>query len=385
MGATTAGPAMQSVLHIVENLDRGAVERWLVRMLAHARRRGMAPNWSFYCTLDRTGELERAARGLGARIIYSPVPIGSKIAFVRALRTELRRGRYTVLHGHHDLVSALYLVAAAGLPVKRRIVHVHNADEAVLTPNLVKQRLYREPARRLCLTLSDRVIGISGHTLDTFLGGRRRRPGRDLVHYSGVDATPFRAASGDRLGFRRRLKLPADALILLFGGRLVPEKNPLFVIDVLAHLRRIEPRAAAVFVGAGSLEPELQERARQCGLGDAVRLLGWRTDLPEIMSCCDWFILPHPEQPMEGFGLAVVEAQLAGLPLLLSHGIADDPLLPTACFRRLALADAAEHWAQAAQELQRGPRPSRRMDFEALKSSPMDMDRSLDELLGLYE
>jgi glycosyltransferase involved in cell wall biosynthesis len=372
------------VLHVVENLDRGAVEGWLLRMLAHARRRGAAIEWSFYCTLGGEGAQEKAARDLGARVIHSPVPIGRKIAFVRALRAELRRGRYEVLHCHHDLVSALYLVASAGLPIAPRVVHVHNADEAVPTPNLVKQRLYREPSRRICMALADRIVGISGHSLDTFLRGRRRRQGRDVVHYYGVDPAPFKAARADRTGFRFQLQLPQDALLLLFGGRLVPEKNPMFVVDVLARLRPIEPRAVAVFAGAGALEQEVVARAQQLGVGDAIRLLGWRNDLPEIMSCSDWFILPHPEQPMEGFGLAIVEAQLAGLPLLLSRGVADDPLLPTASFRRLALADGAERWAKAALELLRAPQPSREDAVTALRRSPMDMDRALSELLALH-
>ena len=375
---------MQSVLHLVERLDRGAVERWLLRMLAHARGRGVAVNWSFYCALGGEGAQDDTARDLGARVIHSPVPMARKIAFVDALRAQLRDGRYTVLHCHHDLVSALYLVAAAGLPIERRIVHVHNADEAILTPNLFKQRLYREPARRICLVLADRIVGISNHTLDTFISERRRRPGRDVVHYYGVDPTPFHAASADRLGFRHRLNLPPDALILLYGGRLVPEKNPMFVVDVLSRLRSMEPRVVAVFAGAGSLEQEILARTRRLGVADVVRLLGWRNDLPEIMTCSDWFILPHPERPMEGFGLAVVEAQLAGLRLLLSRGIADDPLLPTASFYRLALADGAERWAMAALELLRAPRPSRQDALAAFRRSPMDMDRALSELLALH-
>jgi glycosyltransferase involved in cell wall biosynthesis len=353
-------------------------------MLSHARRRGVAVDWSFYCALGREGAHDGTAHCLGARVIHSPVPMVQKIAFARALRAELRRGRYAVLHCHHDLVSALYLVASAGLPIKWRIVHVHNADEAVPTPNLLKQRLYREPARRICLGLSDRIVGISDHTLDTFLRGRPRCQDRDVVHYYGVDSARFEAALADRAGFRFQLQLPENALILLFGGRLVPEKNPVFVVDVLARLRAAEPRVFAVFAGTGSLEETVLARAQEFGIQNAVRLLGWRHDMPEILSCSDLFMLPHPEQPMEGFGLAVVEAQLAGLPLLLSHGIADDPLLPSASFNRLALADGAERWAKAAMGLLRAPRPSREGALAALRRSPMNMDRALEKLLQLH-
>jgi glycosyltransferase involved in cell wall biosynthesis len=372
------------VLHVVENLNRGAVENWLVRMLRHARKRNIDVDWTFYCALGQPGEMEREARALGARVIYSPVPLAAKMQFIRALRTELRRGNYNILHCHHDLVSAVYLVAAARLPIGRRIVHVHNADETIPTPNYLKQRLYREPMRRICLAMADHVVGISNHTLDTFLAGRSRRSGRDVVHYYGVDPTPFQNNTADRAGFRRQLGLPENALILLFAGRLVPEKNPAFAVDVLSDLQHMRPQAVAVFAGAGSQEQAVLTRARELGIDNSVRLLGWRRDLPEIMGCSDWFILPHPERPMEGFGLAVVEAQLAGLRMLLSCGIADDPLLPTASFRRLSLSAGPKAWAAAAVELSHVPTPSRDAALVALRESPVDLDRALQALIGLH-
>ena len=87
---------------------------------------------------------------------------------------------------------------------------------------------------------------------------------------------------------------------------------------------------------------------------------------------------------MEGFGIAVVEAQLAGLRLMLSRGIPDDPLLPTARVRRLSLAAGAESWAKAAVDLLHEPSPLRSEAFAALKRSPMDMDTALDKLLAIH-
>jgi glycosyltransferase involved in cell wall biosynthesis len=372
------------VLHIVENLDRGAVENWLVRMLRHARRRGVEIEWTFYCALGRRGVLDDEARALGARVIHSPVPVDQKINFARALRKELRHGAYDVMHCHHDLVSSLYLLAATGISIRKRIVHVHNADESLPTSSRLKQSLYREPMRRVCLTASDCIVGISNHTLDTFLAGRPRRPGRDLVHYYGVDATPFESIGVDRVDFRQNLKLPADAIIMLFAGRLVPEKNSVYAVDVLARLKRMLPQAVAVFAGAGSQEQAVLRRTQELGVECSVRLVGWRNDLPKVMVCSDLFILPHPDQPMEGFGLAVVEAALAGLRMLLSRGIPDDPLLPTAIYRRVPLAAGALAWAEAASELLAGPAASRNDALDALKASPMNMDRALKDLQTLH-
>jgi glycosyltransferase involved in cell wall biosynthesis len=353
-------------------------------MFEHARKREIELDWTFYSILEQPGAMEEKARALGARVIDSPVPIGRKVEFVRALRAGLRCGEYDVLHCHHDIVSAVYLLASAGLPIQRRIVHVHNADEEVLTPSRWKQLLYREPMRQVCLTMADRVVGISNHTLDAFLAGRGRQKERDHVHYYGVDTTPFENAKADRLGFRRELGLGENSQILLFAGRMVPEKNPLFAVDVLAEMRRMDARVAGVFVGTGSLDEAVRQRAAELELGTAFRHLGWRDDVPEIMSCCNWFILPHPEDPVEGFGLAVVEAQVAGLRMLLSRGILDDPLLPTASLRPLPLSDGPNLWAKAAMELLHQPAPSRAAAIAALRESPMDMDRALAGLLQLH-
>ncbi len=369
------------VLHVVESMNRGAVENWLERMFLHGRARGVALDWTFYCAHGQPGVLDARLREAGAHVVYSPVPLGQPLAFARALRREIARGGYDVLHAHHDLVSALYLSATAGLPVRRRLVHVHNADETVPTVGW-KRGLLRPALRWTALRLADRIVGISQHTLDTFLAGRPRRPGRDHVHYYGVDPAPFARATADRAAFRSGLGLATDARLLVFGGRLVPEKNPVFAVDVLAEMARRDDRVAGVFVGDGPLATDIVARAEALGVAERVRLLGWRDGLPAILVCGDWFILPRPETPMEGLGLAVVEAQLAGLRLVLSCGISDDTLLPGASVVRLSLAAGARAWAEAALALP--PAPGRTAAAAALAASPFDLDTALEDLVRLH-
>ena len=353
-------------------------------MLRHASKQGVKLEWTFYCALGQKGQMDEVVRELGAAIIYSPFPIGQKADFIRALRTELKTGGYEVMHGHHDLVSGLYLAAAVGTPLKKRLVHVHNADESVLTPQPWKQAVLRPLLRQTCLRLADGIVGISNHTLDTFLDGSPRRAGKDRVHYYGIDPAPFLVARSDRAEFRQELGLAEDALILLFAGRMVPEKNPLFAVEVLAEMRKRNPRVVAAFVGSGSMEQAVSDRANELGVGDACRFLGWRSDVPDVMSCCDWFILPRPEKPMEGLGIAVIEAQLAGLRLLLSRGIADDPLLPGSVWARLGLAEGANKWAEEALKLLDQVPPPPQMAAAQLAQSPFDMDFALADLLNLY-
>lgn len=373
------------VLHIVESLDRGAVENWLVRMLEYSKRCGNQLDWTFYCCLDRIGEKEGAALAANAKIVRSTVQIDRPISFVRQLRAEIKRGQYGVLHCHHDLVSALYLFAAIGTPIRTRIVHVHNADENVLTSHPLRKSLYKMIFRAICFLFADKIVGISEHTLNTFIRGRARRPNRDLVHYYGVEPDPSVFAAGDVVQLRRDLAVPLNSKIVIFGGRLVPEKNPVFAVDILKEILSVRQDVFLVFAGAGAEEENILARAAELSITSHVRLLGWRSDLPKLMSAADLFILPRPEHPMEGFGLAVVEAQLAGLPMLLSKGIAGDPILPRAKYRSISLRAAPSVWAAAAVDLLIGDRPSKCEAVADLYDSPMQMTGALRGLCELHK
>lgn len=377
------------VIHIVESLDAGAVENWLLRMLRAGRDLGEPLDWTFYSVLSRPGRFDDEARRLGATVINSPVELDDKLNFVRHLRRTLRSGRYDVLHCHHDVVSAVYLIAALGLPIARRIVHVHNADLHVPTGNRMKAALLREPMRRICLRFADRIVGISRYTLSNFLNRRTQRPDRDVVLYYGIDTKPYHAAASDRPQLLRSLDLPFDARIVLFVGRMVSYKNPLFVVEMLAKMLTCEPSAYGVFVGSGPLVDATVERAKELGLAEHVRVLGWRDDTVQLMQCADLFVFPRIEEATrdlgtEGLGLVVVEAQAAGLPSLLSLGIPEDAIVaPDICERR-TLRDGVFAWAAAARNLLARPRPDRTHALAVIESSRFSLEAGFRNLASLH-
>jgi glycosyltransferase involved in cell wall biosynthesis len=377
------------VIHIVESLDVGAVEGWLLRMLKAGQKLGADLDWTFYSVLQRSGRFDEAARAMGARVINSPVALDDKIRFVRALRRELRRGRYDVLHCHHDVVSAVYLTAATGLPISRRIVHVHNADLHVPTGSPRKAAFLRDPMRRLCLLLADRIVGISNYTLDNFLSNGSRKPRRDVVLYYGMDTAPYYAQRPCRQALRASLGLPNDAVILLFAGRMVDYKNPLFLVDVLDEIAEEEPNVYAVFAGAGPLEEKVRDRAQWLGVGDRVRVLGWRDDTVSLMQGADLFVFPRieaitPDLGREGLGMVVIEAQAAGLPSLLSQGIPDDAIVDTTLCKVLPLADGPQAWGAEVRGMLAAPRPDRELGLAAIESSEFALEAGFRNLVALH-
>lgn len=373
---------MKKVIHIVESLNRGAVENWLVRMFCHAQKKGMEFDWTFYCTIEDKGKLEPIVEKYRGKIIHSPYRLHQKMKFIKALRDTLKMGKYDVMHCHHDLVSAIYLMASAGINIPLRLVHVHNCDEIIPVENKLKQKIFRIVFRRICWAFADKNIGISNHTLDKFRLYKKRRKNIDIVHYYGIDPQPFETLVVDKPGIRKKLEIPENAIVLLFAGRIDNAKNPLFAIDVLAELIKIEPRTIGLFVGTGSLVSDMNKRAAELGITSKLYYRGWSNEIPEIMACSDLFILPHVESPKEGLGIAVIEAQLAMLPLLLSYGISDEPLLAGSKYVKLHLSRGAKVWAENAAILIENETKAK--SFTALRNSVFDMDFALNDLISIY-
>ena len=308
---------------------------------------------------------------------------------MRALRRVVREGDYDIVHSHHDVLSAVYLVAIAGLPVQRRIVHIHNADMSIPTSSHAKARMLRDPMRRLCLLLSDRIVGISKYTLSHFLGGIAPHTTRDVVLYYGVDTRPFRDSQVDRSAWREKQNLPSNARLLLFAGRLTTYKNPLFVVDVLARLLSSDPPIFAVFAGTGPLDDAIRSRANHLGVADRIRLLGWCEDTAALMRAADVFVFPRLEQEtadvgLEGLGLVVVEAQAAGLPMLLSRGIPEDAVVNPQLCEILSLSLGASEWARLVLEILERPPVNRSAAVEIVNESYFSLRAGFRSLMALH-
>ena len=101
-------------------------------------------------------------------------------------------------------------------------------------------------------------------------------------------------------------------------GRLSSEKNQAFAIEVLRELRRRGCDAILLLVGEGEDRDKLYELAKQAEVDEAVVFYGISDDVGGLCSAMDIFIFPSL---FEGFGIAVLEAECSGLPVICSDGV----------------------------------------------------------------
>ena len=111
--------------------------------------------------------------------------------------------------------------------------------------------------------------------------------------------------------------LPPEGPVVLFVGRLVGGKHPETVLDAFETVRAEVPDARLVFVGDGPMKGDLQERAGELSIGDAVSFLGYRPyeELPSIYRGADVLALPSET---EGFPRVILEALASGVPVVSS-------------------------------------------------------------------
>ncbi len=131
---------------------------------------------------------------------------------------------------------------------------------------------------------------------------------------TGMPAESF--IRGDGAKFRKRFNLPARAPVLLYVGRVAYEKNIDFLLRMFAKVRARRADALFVIAGEGPARESLTRQARDLGLADAVRFIGYldrRTDLPDCYAAGDAFVFASRTETQ---GLVLLEAMAQGTPVV---------------------------------------------------------------------
>lgn len=136
----------------------------------------------------------------------------------------------------------------------------------------------------------------------------------------GINLDKVRETSVDRKKKRASLGFTDDDIILFHSGEHSIRKNQKTLIEALSILKN--PKVHLVLAGDGSLKNYHQELADQACLHDQVHIIGFRTDIYELLKSSDIFLFPSIH---EGLGISLLEAMACGLPCVATEvqGIKD--------------------------------------------------------------
>lgn len=376
-GSSPSATDRPRVLHVLGSLDPGGVETWLLELARH----GDDSSWAFdFCLLGSekgayADELERR----GSRIWSCPVRRPE--LFAPRLYRLLRRTHCDIVHSHVHYFSGLVLrvARAAGVPI--RIAHSHNSHDGSSRswPRLIYRGLMKSLLRRS----ANLGLACSTPAAEALFGaGHQKNPAVHSAPY-GIDLEKVRRLQPDRIRLRNEFGVPAGVPVVGHVGRLEPQKNQDFLLEVAAATATVMPQTRFVIVGEGRLREQLEAKAEQLGLLPQIRFAGQRRDVSELMvGLFDAFLLPSLH---EGLPLVALEAQAAGLPLLMSDRVTEEAVVLPQTSCRYELEAGPEHWAVGLRRMLESKRLSPSEACRHLAKKGFGIGTSLKNLTARYD
>lgn len=246
-----------------------------------------------YIAFPRTAQLKKIFLDEEIDIVHNMIPTPSSIVATRAARTL----NIPVVNHSHTQPENLFLHIPQGpwlhflnRSFYRYMSWFYRKGDALIYPSQFSQQL-----------LAGIHADVSKHVIS-----------------NGVDRERF--APADTVEFLERFDIPKNKTLVLYAGRLHPEKSLDTLIAALPLILETSPDTYLLLAGFGHLESELRQQAKTLGVSDSIKFLGRVTDEDMVMAqhAADIFVLPSLAE-LEG--MVVLEAMAAGKPIV----IADSP------------------------------------------------------------
>ena len=276
--------------------------------------------------------------------------------------------RYHILHSHVPIYGTIFGCWAARFGIPIRIAHAHASDVDRLADAVKLSSVL--PLHRCVHT---HFAACSPPAARYFFG----RCSRVHIIRNAVDIRRYAFWPAGRDSVRRELGLDGR-FVLGHTGRFVVQKNHEFLIALFAAVCTRVPNSALLLVGDGPGVPQAKQRAEELGILHKVHFAGRRCDIGAVLSACDVFVFPSL---WEAFPFSALEAQINGLPCIVSRAVPNDVWL-TDLVRPMDLALGLATWVEAVLEA-RSQRDTTGQIRGALR--PFDVRQSIGEVESFYD
>lgn len=291
--------------YLIDTLVTGGAER-LVLTFAEAVRGRSDVALTVFVLSDLETPFLRRLRDTGTEVVLLPGRNLADVGRFRRLLAALRERRIEYLHAHLASSSTLgaYASRLLGIPF---VTTIHNVKPSV-------RRI--RPGRRLLQGLAMRLPGVNkiavGEAVAVAAAREIGRSGCRVVPNAVSETVVAPAGARDRL--RAELGLAEGDVALVCVGAIIGQKAHEVLLDAFAEVRAQLPAAVLLLVGDArdsQRHAALLAQAEALGLGDSLRFLGMRSDIPEVLAASDLFV---SSSHWEGAPVSLLEAMANGLP-----------------------------------------------------------------------
>lgn len=314
------------VIHIMKAVGVAGAERHLLLLAAGLRARGIDVQILLLVEPDKPlDDFGAAAAAQGIPLQRLVIRHDLDPTILPALWRHLRRLKPDVAHTHL-LHADLYGIPAAKLAGVPAIVSSRHND------NRFRRGRVFSAVNRILWQMCDAGIGISDAIRRFCIEVEGASPAKMHTIYYGLDAEALpdrtrqasqrtRQASSLQVvpsdtSIRRELGIADDAPAAGMVCRLIEQKGVTYALQAFARVADQFPAARLVIAGDGILRGQLEAEADSLGISGRVHWLGWRPDSAAVLASLDLLLMPSL---WEGFGLVLLEAMAAHLPIIGSR------------------------------------------------------------------
>ena len=251
--------------------------------------------------------LEARSQGFATESLEMRRGVPDPRGLARLVR-QVRAWKPDVVHSHMVHANLMARALRVLVPVPVVVSTIHNIYEG--------GPLWMA-AYRLTNRLVDHMTIISEAAAERFIGERIVPKDMLTVVPNGVDTDRLKnVPAGSREAVRSAAGVADGEFVWLAVGRFEIAKDYPNMLHAFARVRGSRPDAVLLLVGRGALQEETEGLVRQLGLEGAVRFLGVRNDIPEVMSAGDGYVM---SSAWEGMPMVLLEAAAAGLPIVATR------------------------------------------------------------------
>ena len=281
----------------------------------------VACNFQFGSTItqEKIEKLKQELRNLSVE--YHDIPIPRKISNIKDLNKSFKltkklmnKENYNLIHCHSPIGGVICRIANKNSNNYKnsKMIYTAHGFHFFKGNSIMKNFIFRS-IERYCARLSDIIITINKEDYIAAQKFKLKNDGKvEYVPGIGINLDFINTAIGDKFRLCKEINVSKDSILLLSVGELSKRKNHIVMINALKGLPN---NVHYLICGKGDLEKSYRELSQRLGVSDRVHLLGFRSNIIEIMKSRDIFIFPSLQ---EGLPVALMEAMACGLPCIAS-------------------------------------------------------------------
>ena len=359
------------VLHLVSRLSYNTgVMNVLINYYRHIDH--SCVQFDFVYFLDSDESLVKEVESTGGRIYCIPKPSHNLKVQQRIKEFMDKIGSdYVAFHNNEVYLSFFFAPLARKAGILHFITHSHSSKLSDIWYKAIRNKILSLPARWVsdycfaCLPEAGRVV-FSKHANLRIIN-------------NAIDANLYAYSDGKREEYRKQLNIRENHFVVGHVGRFYPVKNHRFLLAVFSNVLKLDQNAVLVLVGNGLLMDQTVETSKKVGIYDNIRFLGSRTDVNNILSALDAFILPSL---FEGMPMSLMEAQANGLKCYASDTISIEANVGLCRF--LPVNSQPELWANTIINNKKTSTYERELGSQLVKDAGFDITTEAKKLQYFY-